>query len=211
MIVRVAHEKFVGRNLPSESAYWIGFLFADGYLHQGRHGAKRVCLRLKASDATHIEKFVRYIESNSRIYLYDDNTASVQIASDDLADLMIGHGVVFRKSMTVSAPEYLRYDRDFWRGVVDGDGCIGVPKRRVDLVSGSQVLLDQYADFVEYKLGFRPNVHYRKDSRTKSVSISHLRGEALIRVLYSGASVYLDRKYGRAMQALRFSSSLETS
>lgn len=43
-----------------EKAYWLGFLYADGYINEDRHAIE---IGLKASDKGHLEKFLRFINS----------------------------------------------------------------------------------------------------------------------------------------------------
>ena len=43
-----------------EKAYWLGFLSADGYIHEGRN---TITLALQESDKVHIEKFKKAISA----------------------------------------------------------------------------------------------------------------------------------------------------
>ena len=44
-----------------EKAYWLGFLYADGYINEKR---KFVDIGLKRSDRGHLEKFRQFLESD---------------------------------------------------------------------------------------------------------------------------------------------------
>ena len=59
--------------LNDNSAYWLGFLYADGYVRMkdGRSGELK--LKLKDTDKNHIEKFLSEIESNHSIKCGIDN------------------------------------------------------------------------------------------------------------------------------------------
>jgi len=49
-------------NLNEQSSYWLGFLYADGYVRMkdGKSGELR--LKLKDTDKTHIELFLNNLE-----------------------------------------------------------------------------------------------------------------------------------------------------
>src|ERR1700676_2904171 len=54
--------------LNEESAYWIGFLMADGCIKNTRKGYRVINLELTETDLNHIEKFKIFVKSNNKIY-----------------------------------------------------------------------------------------------------------------------------------------------
>ena len=56
-----------------QKAYWLGFIFADGYIAKRDRGNRieyNLKFSLKTSDASHLEKFASDIESNYPVHYY---------------------------------------------------------------------------------------------------------------------------------------------
>ncbi len=171
-------------------AYWLGFLSTDGCVYKNR-----IVLCISPVDSAHLHKFLSDIESDSKVYLYD-RTAQVSFPSHQMVSDLSKFGMVERKTFTIEPPK-LPEDlmKHYWRGAFDGDGSIFVSDKRY------------CASFVgNYSMasGFRDMLHRVTDSTHKiqqheNVWISRVMGSyrayAIIRYLYEGSSVYLDRKY----------------
>lgn len=188
--------------VTDESAYWVGFLITDGSIVESEGHAPSVALGLQESDLGHIYKFRDLLKSDHRIIhaISEDNGKSypsvhLRVRSEKLASSLARFGVVPRKSFTAKVIG-LEKDRNFWRGVIDGDGCISIgesPGRLAMILVGSKDLLSQ---FKEYALSISPScgadVHPQK-----SIFRLSLRGKYAMRVireLYHDARVALDRK-----------------
>ena len=110
-----------------EDAYWLGFLFADGFVSKNRN---RVILELNSKDREHVEKFKKYLDTNRPIYYKERyDTCGIQIDNADLHNNLINYGCIPLKSnIDTSIPEdILKDDNLFWsflRGFFDGDGSV---------------------------------------------------------------------------------------
>lgn len=130
-----------------DKAYWLGFLYADGCIHEindkskSKHAIKPMMLELslQEKDKYHLEKFARDIKTDARIfkketkindkvyYSYKINIYNTKICRD-----LIKLGCTQRKSLTLTFPksELLNgYESAFIRGYFDGDGCIHYSER----------------------------------------------------------------------------------
>ena len=97
-------------------------------------------------------------------------------------------------------PDLLSRDRDFWRGVIDGDGSMGFwinDGVRVPTISlvGSMTLLQQFLNFVK-TIGIKTEVTVRRRRDEKLCAVSFARQSAahIVTALYDGASIALARK-----------------
>ena len=110
-----------------ETAYWLGFLLADGGV------VKNVLkLELSSKDVNHIYKFRYFLESTHPIKKRKDRyTHAVAISSSVLVSNLAKWGCVTRKTNTVVFPSDLpeQLIKHFIRGLFDGDGSIGIYKR----------------------------------------------------------------------------------
>jgi hypothetical protein len=120
----------------TEKAYWLGFLFADGYV---REYQLSLCLSLK--DKLHLIKFKNSIESDSEIkdrcikrkYKGEDKiyySSTLDIYSITICNDLLQYGLCRNKSLILQPPKNVSefYFRDFIRGYFDGDGCVSTFK-----------------------------------------------------------------------------------
>ena len=133
------NEKFFEQIDTEEKAYWLGFLYADGYIEpiyrKEKIKAMRIELGLQKSDQVHLENFLLHIESNvpitqriiklnSKEYL----SSRVRINNTKMCRDLIKLGCTTKKSLVLEfpnnniVPEHLL--RHFIRGYFDGDGCV---------------------------------------------------------------------------------------
>lgn len=145
--------------ITEESAYWIGFLMADGSICDHKSGSPEIALALSAKDKEHLEQFRSFLQSSHSIVISSRRiktgeylVASFRVRSFRLTKALAAFGVVPRKSLTTHVIG-LEDNRHFWRGVIDGDGHLTHHLNhrnrcsRLQLV-GSQTLLQQFADFI---------------------------------------------------------------
>lgn len=136
-------------------------------------------------------------------------TATFHVASKHLTEMLFLYGVTPRKSLTAQAPDGLYNDADFWRGEVDGDGCVSARRRRLSL-AGSPALMSQFATFVKQVAP----VWTGKPRRVGKIAIVTLSGKAAAQVatrLYTKCTVALDRKRREALLLTRYKPHEKTS
>ena len=104
-----------------EKAYWLGFLAADGNVGSNN---PVVSIHLSLTDVDHLSKIRQSLQSTHPIKIYNKScyfTIRSKILTDDLKQ----YGIVPRKDRIVRAPQIdTFFVRHFWRGVIDGDGCL---------------------------------------------------------------------------------------
>ena len=182
---------------PSEErSYWIGFLMADGCVCE-RGNARHIVVGLSSKDRDHLEKFRAFLGSDHAI---SDNgiRAAICIPSVKLASALASFGVIPKKARCATIIG-LEHDRHFWRGVIDGDGCLGIyrNKPRLQLV-GSKSLLSQFKDFAQAHIDTMASV--RPVNSIFQFTLIHFKATAVASLLYSNCSVALDRKKDLADQ-----------
>lgn len=187
-------------------AYWLGFFSADGCVNSGN----RIALVLASADCGHVEKFRDALGSDhpiaevkSRGFGGGYTAVRFTVRSPEMTAALARLGVGARKSMTFVAPA-LRPDlvRHFWRGMVDGDGCIFSVKTNgawgVGL-TGSRASMEQYAAFVATLCPTRATL--QPNGRIWSFPVTTHNAAAVLHELYGGATVYLDRKHSLYLRA----------
>jgi hypothetical protein len=194
--------EFFTRITP-ESAYWLGFLTADGCVN-----AREVIIVLKAEDEPHLRSFQRAIGCSDRplVPANRDTAFRLAIGCADLARQLHGYGVVSGRAYNhPGVPAQLAQSVDFWRGVVDGDGSLriesktGIPSL---LVVGPPVVMNQFAEFLGrlFDDGFVPRVYDHSQSCVvRVVQVGGRRAKTAVTALYADRTApALARKRERA-------------
>jgi len=126
----------------TEKAYWLGILWADGCLSDGK-------LSFGLIDKKHVEKFRDAIDSNHTIGK-DGKLYKIQIHCQSLNKDLIELGFTGDKTFDNSLPPIKDEDlqRAFVRGLFDGDGHFDAGRMRI--TSSSEGRLKKLRDWIGY-------------------------------------------------------------
>jgi hypothetical protein len=190
-----------------EAMYWIGFLMADGCVHD----ESKVTVGLARRDRRHLEKLRSYLRTDSRPIQYVPQNRShvFKIHSRRIVSDLAHYGITPRKSLTAHAQNGADSHPAFWLGVLDGDGSIGTSKGRLRArFYGTPTLMRQLTRFLVV-LGVQGRgrnlhlkVHVRRDGLGE-VGLLGARAKNLLQLLYESSPVWLDRKKARAVKLAR--------
>jgi len=187
--------------------YWAGFMMADGCVQKRSSNGFTISLGLAECDLGHIEKFKAFVCPDAPIEYREistGNSCSVRFRSKKVADDLAGLGITPRKSLTAKASTEMEMSRHFWRGVVDGDGWLSRPDANFVIgLCGSRCILGQFTAFCGGLLeGHNPTVAPSKTIfRT---SIYGRQAQIIIRELYHGCAIALDRKMEMAVASMAY-------
>lgn len=191
-----------------EKAYWLGFLFADGYVSSDKN---TVAVSLKDTDSGHLTKLKNFfkatnhtvshrkVRSNGKEY----DACSFQVCDKHLKSRLIELGCHPRKSLILTFPNASIFANPdlvypFIRGYVDGDGCLTFSKSgRLEIsILGTEAFLSgiQKAFPDRFK-----SIHHIKRTKSDICKISNTGTNAdyVANILYQGANIYLQRKFDR--------------
>ena len=186
-----------------EKAYWLGFIFADGYISSSplRESTKSIYqfeLSLSLKDLEHLNKFKNFIEYEKEL-LIDNHRCRFTVANKHLWNILNNYGCTPRKSLSLKFPNIPnKFIKHFIRGYFDGDGCITrhVNKHtvtpRVNVI-GTEDILNNILKHSETIANIRHDI--RHSSETLMLEWIKEEGIKFINYLYQDCSIYLDRKY----------------
>ena len=185
-----------------EANYWAGFIAADGCVSH----KNTVSIALQANDADHLNKFLLFVGGTSNLYHYQKgNIVRAQANCDTiLFDLEKNYNISRKKSFTYDPPEVLCNDRDFWRGMIDGDGCISLVKSKDNTskcpsfyLCGNFNTVTKFHKYIQQFVVSKAVVY--QDSKCPQIYYSRFGGgnivKTILEVLYKDSCVSLDRKY----------------
>ncbi len=178
--------------------YWLGFIYADGYVRQDG-----LSIKLKESDKKHLEKIKNWMASNTNI-LHDSsdhgNTVKVAFNSHHLADRLNELGIIpyrpFFHKCSNAIPSSLTLH--FIRGLIDGDGYISKKESTTPNVGFAgqedtvrwmkKTLIDNC------KLKGNPQVRARTQNSYEVAFGGIFQTKKILSFIYNNANIYLNRK-----------------
>ena len=200
------NENYFEKIDSNEKAYWLGLLFADGYVRKRLQFNEKhkqggiVGISLKDGDEYILEKFIKDIDSTYILHKQiKDNFLSykLEIYSSKMSDDLINLGCVPKKSLILLPPKLKdELISHFIRGYFDGDGSIGKYDGRLKFsLLGTNELLSWVLDFFKQKgIKTTPKISKRKNIYVLQVN-SNKDIELIENILYNSSSdYYLKRK-----------------
>lgn len=204
-----------------EKAYWLGFIFADGYisspLAKGKHKGKNnysfeLCLQIK--DTEHLVKFNSFMNHNKNNILIDTKDpirprCRWSVKNKHLWEALNKLGCTPKKSLTLVFPDKRIFKDEsliipFIRGFFDGDGTFSYNGSGwVDNVyphtgfTGTKPMLEEIIKILNLNARWYKDFSYDNiwNGITWQCSFNTSESLKLINILYDNATIYLDRKY----------------
>lgn len=189
-----------------EKAYWLGFIFADGYISSLKAKYRNVFeLSLSIKDLEHIKKFNSFMEYDGENIYLDDHRCRWSVMNEHLWNTLNSYKCTPNKSLTLEFPNLNIFSnkeliKHFIRGYFDGDGCISFHKyihcvSPVISVIGTKNFLENILLFSNTTSNFRHDK--RHSEQTFSLEFNKNNGVSFINYLYSDSNIYLQRKYNK--------------
>lgn len=197
-------------SLTPEAMYWLGFIFADGTIGSSDN---LVRLEIGISDINHVAKFAAFLKTSCPVRTSWNQgsklpgfRASVSVRSEHLHRRLKELGMRKKIDGRIATKECAA-SPDFWRGIIDGDGWVGLwpdhgkPTARIG-ACGCRELMEQ---FLEFAKGVLPNTKARVYDRT-NICIAQFdcrQARTLISAIYRRTGPALDRKVISAFEAIQ--------
>lgn len=191
--------------LNAISAYWTGFIAADGCLWSKNGKDKSLHIGLRQSDIKHLKKFKRAIKTDAKIhYVESNNSVIISIRSEKIFDSLTKLGIEQNKSLRIRKVKISSHLMShFIRGVCDGDGYFGGNKiTHVQFtVVGYKPFLEQIQEILIERCGVKKVKIYPASYgiETKASKLQYT-GSQIFKILdflykNSTEETQLDRKY----------------
>lgn len=195
----------------SNMTYILGFILADGCIIHGTYKGYSDSLKfgVQLSDIDILEKIKQELKAEHKLSI-NKNAVHFCITSQTLVDDLKKLGVLYRKSLNENLPIVPKqYIKDFIRGIVDGDGGIGVDKKGqpVFMVCGGEKTMIFIRDYFLDRMEVYSKVGKREYSELQKNFLYEIRYKSssalkILDYLYTDSCLYLDRKYKLAKRCL---------
>ncbi|MFM2010726.1 MAG: hypothetical protein RLZZ479_1117 [Bacteroidota bacterium] len=200
------NENYFEKIDSNTKAYWLGLLFADGYVRKrkqfnGKHNQGGVVgISLKNGDEYLLEKLIIDLESTYKLtkQIKDEFLSyKLEVNSSKMVDDLINLGCVLNKSLILRPPNLEnKFIPHFIRGYFDGDGSIGKYNGRLkfSLLGTNEVLSWILSYFINRGMNTTPKISKKKNIYALQVN-SKQDIELIENILYNSSNnYYLKRK-----------------
>lgn len=154
-------------------------------------------MRLSLSQRQPVEDFRAFIQTDAPITATARTTNfgtfqifGIAVCCSALVNRLIELGVTPNKTHTVVANPSVLNNRHFWRGVVDGDGSVGMNKRGqlvIYLGCASETLIRQFETFVKTHVETRATISQHSKNKHWRFQLTGKNAEKLAQELYRDA------------------------
>lgn len=185
--------------IREKQAWLIGFLVADGFINKDNR-----ILTLAQSGNRGLELIqyvIKLLDANFHIYkskTMAKNSYQISFISSKFVEILAKFNIVNKKSLIYQFPKTLKrkYIKDFIRGYIEGDGCIGIFKTNTtSYLLVSFVGTEQFINACQEKIFIKGNI--RKLASRNCYEI-RWNGEKAIKIsnwIYSTSNLFEGHKY----------------
>lgn len=200
-----------------EKAYWLGFMFADGYIvnHEDNYGQDQFGISVAEDSADIIEKFKASLKATNPIrYDYSDKKFGKQtlhklvLCSQKTVNDLIDKGCTKQKTLTLEPPKHVPKNliRHFLRGFFDGDGTLCRSQKKNSTYTGFYVSFTTTKVVAEWICSIMGMGSVYKEERRENTWYWRLNGNQQVikfyHYLYDEATLWMDRKYNKFQELL---------
>jgi hypothetical protein len=193
-----------------EKAYWLGFIYADGYVSVRKCGQKTFGVALSSIDEELLIKLNKSLDSTYPIKRYftsgNNEYKSVEysrilITSDKLVDDLINLGVLENKTNIIKPPSIKEeFIKHFIRGYMDGDGTISKSLSNYYVgFLGTDDILNYISNYlISHDLIKRINKFEKRKEGQVVSSVRYggnIQAQRILDHLYEDSSIWLERKH----------------
>jgi len=203
-----------------ESAYFLGFLYADGNV-QIKNNAYCMTLKLKSNDQYILKRFRDIMSPSSPLKITTNKSPGAtpyeyvyfRINQKEICEQLISHGCVPNKSLILEFPKKVPNEliRHFLRGYSDGDGTIYQNKFKnkktintIWKIVSTKQFCEQSAKILKEQLNINCSQSLSRPKNNQITTALSVGGNLQIKKvldwMYQDATIYLPRKYNKYLE-----------
>lgn len=198
-----------------EISYLIGFIQTDGHLQKNTRNRGRLSIEISTKDYDILEKLQQIIPVNTTIYTRIRNTnfknnvssTTLNVFDHEFRNAIVAFGVPYGKKSDIISPPRLPYlENDYWRGIIDGDGSLGMTGKKIPYISLVTASEDLYQSYKHWLQKYNINIDVNRNLRDSVYNITLFREKAqkIISILYYDQCICLNRKLIAAHEAINW-------
>lgn len=202
--------------MDKNQSYFYGLFLTDGYLLKHNGKITGIGIEVGIVDIPLIKQLQDYIPFSSIYYRKrktnfkeEYESCIFQYYRKDLPEQLLSFGFPeFDKTINAKPPNTFYDEVAFWRGVIDGDGSIGVWKNGLSFISlctKSEQLKQDFCIFLEKITGRKYNPKRNQRDNVYNIGCNGGSAKKVIKNLMENIddnSLFLPRKYQKMLEIL---------
>lgn len=200
-----------------EKAYWLGFIYADGYVNVQDNRHFELGIELQYSDNNHLKKFNKSLNGNIEVKDRYRNGGfernkdkifhfcSIRLYNQQMVTDLSQYGIVNNKTyikqhISNLIPKHLL--QHFIRGFFDGDGAVYLDTRKCiafNITNANNLILEDIRQYLYDNYGITSYIACEENRNNVPIYQLNFKGMCnaykFSQFLYNDATIYLDRKY----------------
>lgn len=177
---RIFNNRFFQHIDNPTKAYWLGFIYADGYVVKAKHGTE-FGIELQRNDRYALEYLNNLLGNKHIIYdkheckqilnnkdISETYSSILRVYSKPLVNDLISNGIVPNKTYSDIFPIVKnKLFFDFLRGYIDGDGCLYINKNLlyIHITSSNKYILNNIKSFLNKKYNISPKLYFENERK----------------------------------------------
>ncbi len=198
-------------NTPFNS-YLIGILQTDGSHYETTRNRGKITLEVSKRDADIITKInnnlIQHSSISTRIrdtnFKKDYESITLGIFDLEFRTETKKYLPVGKKSDIITMPNNV-IKSDYWRGIVDGDGSLGITKNNLPFISfatASEILANQFLAYIKEIVGVEKTAVRNKRDNIYNIMLTNENAQILVEELYYENCFGIDRKINKSKEVL---------
>jgi len=208
--------KYINLKNPNNS-YFLGFAQTDGSLSKSSRNRGKLQIEVGAKDLHILKSFKELfstvyssIKKRNRNTNFKKNHISFVfvISGKEFREEINKLGVPYdKKSEIIAPPTFIFSERDYIRGLIDGDGSIGIRLGKYPFISftvKSEKLKDYLIDIIEKITGERKKLNRNKRDNIYNIMLNREKAQRFAKCLYYPGCLALNRKLKDVKEILKW-------
>lgn len=195
-------------------AYLFGLIQTDGHLYQNTRNRGRLSIEVSKRDEELLIKLQKRLPFNSTIserirqtnFKSEYNSVIWKVYDKRFRDFLIMNGLPSgRKSETISTPVVEYSKIDYIRGLIDGDGSLGLTAKGfpfLSLITASADITKEYLSFLKSVTNKEKTTTANKRDNVFNIAVYKEDAQSVVRILYYKDCLALPRKLQKAKEVL---------
>ncbi len=194
-------------------AYLFGLIQTDGHLYQNTRNRGRLSIELNERDEVillEIQKLLPFyssIRKRTRTTNFGTNTfVSLNVSDKQFRDILEAWGLPSGKKSKIIKPPLEKFSKvDYFRGLIDGDGSLGLTANGfpfLSLITASPLIVEKYLKFIQQITGkaktSKPNVR----DKVSNIAVYKEDAQLVVKKLYYENCLAIPRKLAKANEVL---------
>ena len=195
-------------------AYLFGFAQTDGHLYETTRNRGRLRIELSKRDEKLLQEFQKRLPFNSTIMERVRNTnfgngfvfVNWSVYDKRFRDWLVKCGFQSGSKSKIITTPIGKYSKvDYFRGLIDGDGSLGLTGNGfpfLSIVTSSPLIADEYLNFLESITGKKKTSKPNERDNVQNIAIYKEDAQKVVEQLYYKNCLALPRKISKAKEVL---------